>query len=89
MRGTNQSSESTKGWVAAVTPTHKLILSDEDDAWLLNLERDPDELVNFADDPEHSESLKFLAARLQSYGEKCGEKKLSDPHTEKNLRGLL
>jgi len=89
MRGTNQSSESTKGWVAAVTPTHKLILSDADDAWLLDLEKDPDELVNFVNDSEQAETLRYLAGQLKAYGEKTGDAKLSDPHTGKVLAGLL
>lgn len=89
MRGTNTSSESTKGWVAAITPTHKLILSDQDDAWLLDLENDPDEIVNFIDDEDQAEILQYMAMQLKAYGKRTGDKKLSDPHTGKVLAGLL
>ena len=88
MRGTNESSESTKGWIAAVTPTHKLILSDSDEPWLLDLEKDPDELVNFAAEPDQAETLQFLARKLEEYGERTGDKKTKDPHTAKILATL-
>ncbi len=89
MRGTTQSQESTKGWIAAVTPTHKLILSDEDEAWLLDLDKDPDELQNFVSDPEQAVTLKSMARQLRGYGQKFGDAKIKDPHTGKVLQNLL
>lgn len=89
MRGTSPSRESTKGWLAAVTPTHKLILSDEDDAWLLNLAKDPDELENRIAVSEEAETVKFLARQLGDYAERTGDAKGKDPHTGKVLAGLL
>ena len=68
MRGTTKSPEETSGWIAAVTSTHKLILSSQDEAWLLNLEKDPYELVNAIEDPEEQEIAKFLAQQLERYG---------------------
>ncbi len=89
MRGTTKAVGDTSGWVAAVTPTHKLILSDKDDAWLLNLENDPDELVNVIDDPEEAATRKFLAKQLQRYGKETGDAKLKDPQTRKAHEALL
>ena len=89
MRGTNKSSEDTKGWIAAVTPTHKLILSDEDEAWLHDLDKDPDELQNFVKDPEQGPVLKKMAKQLKRYGEKYNDAKIKDPHTGKVLQDLL
>jgi len=67
---------STFGWVSALTPRFKLILSSDDDPWLLDLQTDPDELVNFIDSPEHREVVQHLARELRDYG-----KRLSDPYT--------
>jgi N-acetylglucosamine kinase-like BadF-type ATPase len=65
------------------------MLSDVDDAWLLNLEKDPDELKNFIDDPEEKETVAQLAKQLKRYAEKTGDAKVKDPHTGKVLAGLL
>ncbi len=89
MRGTTSSPEDTKGWIAAVTSTHKLILSNEDEPWLLNLERDPDELQNFAKDPVEAETRRFLAEQLQGYSERCKDPKIKDPHTARALMKML
>ena len=89
MRGTNSSSEDTKGWIAAVTPTHKLILSDEDEVWLHDLDKDPDELQNFAKDPEQGPVLKKMAKQLKRYGEKYHDAKIKNPHTREVLQDLL
>ena len=35
------------GWVAAVTDRYKLICSTTDMPWLMDLEKDPDELTNY------------------------------------------
>ncbi|MCP4788163.1 MAG: sulfatase [Fuerstiella sp.] len=67
---------STFGWVSALTPRFKLILSSADDPWLLDLQTDPDELINFIDSPEHKDVVQHLARELKDYG-----KRLSDPYT--------
>jgi len=89
MRGTTNSPEATTGWIAAVTPTHKLILSDQDDAWLLNLEKDPDELVNAIEDPEERPIAMKLAKQLKRYAKQNGDPKVDNPHTAKVLNELL
>jgi arylsulfatase A-like enzyme len=65
------------GWVSALTPRFKLILSSSDDPWLLDLQQDPDELVNFIDSPEHKGVVQQLARELKDYG-----KRLDDPYTK-------
>ncbi|MDA7920392.1 sulfatase [Verrucomicrobiales bacterium] len=89
MRGTTKSPEDQKGWIAAVTPTHKLILSDKDDAWLLNLEEDPDELVNVVNDPKERPVAVKLAKQLKRYATKTGDAKVKHPHTGEMLDELL
>lgn len=89
MRGTTKSQEDTKGWIAAVTPTHKLILSDQDDAWLLDLEKDPDELNNFVSEPDQKETVTFLAKQLKAYADRTSDPKIKNPHTGAILAKLL
>lgn len=89
MRGTTKSADDTTGWIAAVTPTHKLILSDKDDAWLLNLESDPDELVNAISVPDELPVAKELAKHLKDYATRCADPKITNPHTAKVLQELL
>lgn len=89
MRGTTQPNAPTKGWIAAVTPTHKLILSDKDEAWLLDLEKDPDELKNFIADEDQSATVERLAKALRGYGEAFGDPKITDEHTGEVLSSLL
>ena len=40
-------------WVASVSSGYKLIISDIDNPWLFDLEKDPDELNNVYDDPAY------------------------------------
>lgn len=49
-------------WVAAVSSRYKLVLSTSDDPWLFDLQKDPDELTNFYNNPEY----KPVAEKMQS-----------------------
>ena len=69
------------GWVSAVTPRFKLILSPADDPWLLDLQQDPDELVNFIDDPQHKEVVQYLARELRDYGRRLNYPYTTNPKT--------
>ena len=72
MRSTTQSQESTKGWIAAVTPTHKLILSDQDEPWLLDLDNDPDELKNFIAEADQARRSNSSPASSKPTGKSTG-----------------
>ena len=48
-----------------MTPTHKLILSDQDDPWLLDLDQDPDELINFI---ERHQPIEPVSLHLRAAG---------------------
>jgi arylsulfatase A-like enzyme len=80
--------KSTKGWISAVTPRYKLILSSQDDPWLLDLEEDPDELVNFVDNPERKAVVKKLAKALRRYAKEHGDTYVEDAHTGAVLKDL-
>jgi arylsulfatase A-like enzyme len=60
-------------WTAAVNHRYKLVLSPSDDPWLFDLEKDPDELINFYTNPEYkpiAEKMQAeLVAQMKTYGE--------------------
>jgi len=60
-------------WVAAVSRRYKLVLSPSDDPWLFDLEKDPDELVNFYNDPEYKPIAEKFQAELIRQMELYGE----------------
>lgn len=51
-------------WVAAVNHRYKLVLSPDDKPWLFDLEKDPDEITNFYDNPEYKEVAEKFQAEL-------------------------
>lgn len=79
---------SDKGWVGAVTPRYKLLLSDKDEPWLLDLEQDPDELTNYIGSPDHQEVVKALAQELATYGETHEDPYLKNASTAASLKAL-
>jgi len=62
-----------KRWVAAVNNRYKLVLSPKDKPWLFDLEKDPDELTNFYNDPSYKvigdELMTELYAQMEKYNE--------------------
>ncbi len=60
-------------WVAAVSRRYKLVLSPSDDPWLFDLEKDPDELINFYNDPEYKPIAEKFQAELIRQMELYGE----------------
>ncbi len=78
MRGTGNPG-SDKGWVSAVTPRYKLILSNQDEPWLLDLDADPDELTNAIAAPENQDVVKLLARELAAYGEQHRDPYMGNP----------
>ncbi len=74
MRGTG---DADGNWLAAVTDRYKLVYSPSDPPWLFDLEKDPDELVNFFTKPECRETVRELSQALIDYG-----RAFKDPRTE-------
>jgi len=60
-------------WVAAVNNHYKLVMSPSDKPWLFDLVKDPDELVNFYNDPKYAsvaeEFTKELYRQMKLYDE--------------------
>lgn len=74
MRGTGGASAN---WLAAVTSRYKLVYSPKDEPWLFDLEKDPNELVNFFRHPDFREVVRDLSRELVAY---CGKHR--DPRGE-------
>ena len=51
-------------WVAAVTDRYKLILDKKEKPYLFDLEKDPDELINFYADEKYAEIVRRLQTEL-------------------------
>ena len=64
-------------WLAAATKRYKLIYSGQDDPWLFDLEKDPDELVNRFGEPSCRELVRTLSRQLLAYG-----KRYKDPYID-------
>lgn len=76
-------------WIAAITSRYKLILSRSDDPWLIDMEKDPDELINFFEVPEYKDVITNLAFKLKEYSENQNDPYLQDTKMEKDLNKLL
>ena len=64
MRATNN------GWICALSDQHKLVLDPFGRPWLFDLERDPDEMINFFTDRHYREVVRGLGKELRAYGER-------------------
>lgn len=87
MRSTGLGSEGS--WISAVTSRYKLILSKSDEPWLIDMETDPDELVNFATDKASPEVVGDLAKKLNEYAQKHDDPFLQGTKMADDLKSLL
>jgi len=76
-------------WIAAFTSRYKLIISKNDDPWLIDMETDPDELINFINEPGKAEIVKELANGLNEYRQKYSDPFLQGTKMGENLNSLL
>jgi arylsulfatase A-like enzyme len=70
---------SDKGWLAAVTRRYKIVYSAQDDPWLFDLERDPDELTNHYRDRTYGAVVRSLAQHLLEYGQRFQDERVRTP----------
>jgi len=73
-------------WVAAVTKRYKLVLSLMDAPWLIDMDKDPDELKNFCTNPEYRSVVRNLAVQLAAYHDKFKDPSLSTPKFQYDLK---
>ncbi|MCX6326954.1 MAG: sulfatase [Bacteroidia bacterium] len=79
----------TGNWVAAVTSRYKLILSKNDEPWLIDLQEDPYELINFISKPEMEPVVKELAKQLSNYAQKRNDPFLQGTKMAEDLKTIL
>jgi arylsulfatase A-like enzyme len=77
------------GWLAAVTPRYKLVVSTLDDPWLFDLEHDPDELVNRFLDPAYRSTVRQLARELAEYGRRYNDPRAANPDIQADLQWAM
>lgn len=85
----NAGALNSANWIAAVTSRYKLILSKNDEPWLVDMEIDPDEKTNFISKPENVTVVKELAEKLLQYGKEQADPYLSGTKLEKDLLKLI
>ena len=66
-------------WVAAITDRYKLVIGKNEKPWLIDLEKDPDELTNFYAEPEYEAIASRLTAELKSLLTQTKDPALDDP----------
>ncbi|MEL7499346.1 MAG: sulfatase-like hydrolase/transferase [Planctomycetota bacterium] len=73
------------GWLMAVSDRHKLVISTQDEPWLFDLERDPDELINQRDNPGYREIVQKMGTALRAYAVEFDDPRLSDKRVATDL----
>lgn len=76
-------------WLDAFTGRYKLVVSPKDPPWLIDMQKDPDELKNFCPDPSYREITRGLAKALLSYGKEFNDERVSERKILQDLTGLL
>jgi uncharacterized sulfatase len=85
-RGTGASD---KNWLAAVTRRYKVVYSPKDDPWLFDLQADPDELMNYYQDPAYKDVLRDLAQSLLDYGQRYQDARVQEPSIQAALMAAV
>ena len=75
-------------WVSVVTPRYKLTLSENvwDAPWLIDLEKDPDELENCYEKEDYQEVVLQLKKKLLDYGTRFKDPRIKVPKIKKELK---
>jgi len=74
LRGYVDDPTSTYSYLSAITPRYKLLVDEQ--SFLIDMEKDPDEIHNFIDDPKYKDIIRFLSRKLLEYGIKYKDPKI-------------
>ncbi|MDX1285436.1 MAG: sulfatase [Draconibacterium sp.] len=80
---------SNGNWVAAITSHYKLILSKNDEPWLIDMKTDPNEKINYIKKAGKTEIVKELATKLNDYANKQNDLFLKGTKMAEDLKKLL
>jgi len=75
-----------RGWLAAVTDRYKLVYCSADDPWLFDLEKDPDEVVNFFRDPAYRDTVRALSREIVEYAKQHKDPRAEDVKVKADLQ---
>jgi len=79
IRGTGQKKKKSDiNWFGAITDRYKLIYDPVGEPWLIDLEKDPDELHNYYKDLSYKPIIKELSEGLRNYGEKYNDPRINN-----------
>ena len=77
-------------WAGAFTDRYKLIFEkSKTQPWLIDLEKNPTETVNFYADPNYSDVVRTLSAELLEYGATYEDSIVLDKRVKSRLKGLV
>lgn len=76
-------------WLAAVTSRYKLVISKKDDPWLIDMETDPNELINYFSRAEYRKTAKELARQLNGYAQKHADPYLTGSKMASDLERII
>ncbi len=74
------------GWLMAVSDRYKLIFSSNDQPWLFDLDRDPDEMINMINNPAYRDIAKTMALELEQYGAKYKDPRMESPRIAADIK---
>jgi arylsulfatase A-like enzyme len=84
-----RNSGKTAKWVAAVDDRFKLVVSTNDEPWLFDASKDPDELENYFGRRRTKEITRRLAKALQEYGRKFNDPHLKDKNISASIQNIV
>ena len=84
-----RSTSSGKPWLCAVTDDLKLVFSGEDDPWLYDLSKDPDEMDNRIKQDQYDEAVLSLTRQLAAYCKKYQDPYGNDPRIKAAMTAIL
>lgn len=90
MRGTGRRpGEQDINWLAAVTNRYKLVYAPQDEPWLFDLDKDPDEIINFYNDPAYHDVVRDLARELLAYGREYNDPRIDHEKIRRELEEAI
>jgi arylsulfatase A-like enzyme len=75
---------SSQNWIAAITNRYKLVLSPKEKPWLIDLQVNPDEDINYYNNPKYKKTASELQVELLKQA-----KKYKDPFFTKNKKEFI
>ena len=79
IRSTGKPGQIGNAWIAAITKRYKLVLSTNEDPWLIDVASDPNELTNLFAQPKFKPLIRKLATHIAKYGAKHKDEYIDFP----------